>query len=288
MCRAWSSPTDGRRVRGGFLLAALLSASSCAGTGPPPELLDPSSVDPASTAALWRLDEPLTEDAMHDSGPYGLHGTAGPEVQADHGRVGGGRVFNGKLESFIYVPYSAALDTMGTIVVEAYVKADAEDRNPVQTIAARWGAMPEFQSWILFFSDEVAPPSRSVEPVAGTNPPGRLVFVLQTNKSPVPQAFAATDFQPWRSHTWNHVAVSVDGSSVRFYVNGRLESSYPCFGRVRASRAPLTIGNFLDATYDTGEMVWYRGFEGTGFSGMIDEVRISTIERARAWETAEP
>ncbi len=114
----------------------------------------------------------------------------------------------------------------------------------------------------------------------------KLRFALRTDRSPVPQVFAAEHFEPWRNRAWNHVAVCVDGRRISFYVNGRLDSSFPCFGRIRPSRAPLTIGNFLEASHDMGSNIWYLGLEGTGFSGMIDEFRISPAARSRTWESS--
>ena len=277
--------TPGSRVRDHLVFAALVASLSCAHLTPPPGPADQASIDDPSMIAFWRMDEPLTEDTIHDAGPHALHGTAGPGVHTDQGKMGSCRVFNGMHDCFIYVPYTTALDSMGTIVVEAQVMASLDEPNPIQTIAARWGPKEEFQSWILFLVGSSDPPAAAQLGIESSNLRGKLLFALRSDRAPVPQVFAADGFEPWRVRAWNHVAVSVDGDRISFYINGRLDSSFPCLGRIRPSRAPLTIGNILAASYDMGTEVWYRGLEGTGFSGMIDEFRISPIERARSWSS---
>ena len=113
------------------------------------------------------------------------------------------------------------------MVIEAQVMIGPEVPNVVQTIAARWSPKPEFQSWILFL---VTAPDASSYGRLGILPPdvnGTLLFALMTDRSPVPQVLAAEGFQPWHSRGWNHVALSVDGSRISFYINGRYDSSFP-------------------------------------------------------------
>ena len=215
-----------------------------------------------------------------DAGPFALHGTAGPEVRTDDGFRGQSRLFNGESDSFIYVPYSAALDTMGTLGISAQVTiGSGGPEEDFRTIAARWGPGPERQSWILFLGGTSAQRSHWPPAIEPSRESGKLFFALMTDMSPVAQVFVANGLEDWRQGTWNQVAVMFDGSSVSFYLNGRLDSSFPCFGRIRPSRAPLTIGNVVDHSYESGKEVWYRGLEGAGFAGWIDEFRISRIGR---------
>ena len=91
--------------------------------------------------------------------------------------------------------------------------------------------------------------------------------------------------QPLELNHWTQVAVSFDGQTVRFYINGRLDSQYATGSRIRTTRAPLLIGNYFDPR-------WLSTFEGrlsvgTGvdptpyyaFQGTIDELRISNVAR---------
>lgn len=276
------SPGMARRlpVVGWLVSLTILVSTSCAHVGLSPAPRERHATVDTLTTALWRLDDPSTEDVVLDAGPHELHGTAGHEVRTDEGYRGQAKLFNGRSDSFIYIPYSPALDTMGTIEISAQVMiGSGGPEEDFRTIAARWTPRPESQSWILFLGGTSAirsdwPPA--VEPSRET---GILFFALRTDMSPVAQVFAANGFEAWREGTWNQVAVAFDGSSVNFYINGRQDSSFPCFGCLSPSRAPLTIGNVIDRSYDTGADVWYRGIDRAGFIGWIDEVRVSRIGR---------
>ena len=86
---------------------------------------------------------------------------------------------------------------------------------------------------------------------------------------------------------WTHVAVTFDGQVVRFFVNGQPDGTFATTGRIRASQAPLLVGNFFDPRLLTdfgGDLrqgpaadtaPWYA------FDGGIDELRISRVARTR-------
>lgn len=60
--------------------------------------------------------------------------------------------------------------------------------------------------------------------------------------------------------TWTHLAVTYDGSDLRFYVNARSVSTTGKTGRITTSTDPLTIGS--------------DPFYGQYFAGLIDEIRV--------------
>jgi len=60
--------------------------------------------------------------------------------------------------------------------------------------------------------------------------------------------------------TWTHLALTYDGSALRFYVDGRPVSTMAKTGRITTSTSPLTIGS--------------DPFYGQYFNGLIDEIRI--------------
>ncbi len=60
--------------------------------------------------------------------------------------------------------------------------------------------------------------------------------------------------------TFTHLAVTYDGTTVRFYVNGSLVATKTATGAISTSTGPLQIGG--DSIY------------GQFFSGAIDEVRV--------------
>jgi hypothetical protein len=86
---------------------------------------------------------------------------------------------------------------------------------------------------------------------------------------------------------WVHVAATVDGETVRLYLDGRLDAQYVNTRTVRASPAPFVIGNAVDPRHLTtfggdlridpaaGVKLYYP------FSGQIDEVRLSRGARQR-------
>lgn len=61
-------------------------------------------------------------------------------------------------------------------------------------------------------------------------------------------------------NTWTHIAATFDGSTLKFYKNGTLESQKQLSGTIKTSSNPLRIG---------GNSIW-----GEYFSGLIDDVRI--------------
>jgi len=63
------------------------------------------------------------------------------------------------------------------------------------------------------------------------------------------------------SNAWSHVAMTYDGSVLKLYINGQLDSSFSVSGKIRKSSNPLTIG-------------LQQNNLGSAFSGVIDEVRI--------------
>ena len=72
---------------------------------------------------------------------------------------------------------------------------------------------------------------------------------------------------PWEE--WTHVALSFDGTTLRFFVDGALQEEAEHAGRITANRLPLFIGADPDP----------RGEPMSFFSGFIDEVRISSVAR---------
>jgi hypothetical protein len=66
-----------------------------------------------------------------------------------------------------------------------------------------------------------------------------------------------------RLNTWSHIAVTYDGSSLRYYVNGVEAGSVAANTAVTNTNSPLQIG--ADNVF------------GQYFSGLIDEVRVYNV-----------
>ena len=67
---------------------------------------------------------------------------------------------------------------------------------------------------------------------------------------------------------WAHVAVTYDGTNVRFYINGALDSTLPVGGPMTTNTEPVRIGNDVD---------WDQSPKG-----MLDDVRIWDVAASDA------
>jgi hypothetical protein len=257
-----------------------------AGPADPTGIAAPSA--DSVTLALWRMDEP-SGTRVGDSGPFRLEGVAGRSVTRPFGRFGGAAGFEASIESFVFVPYNPALETGAPLTVEAWVRptdfGDYEDT----PIAARWTEEANKQSWIFSLAGR-----RFAANLPGAQGPGlhrelfpdalagKLLFAYQPQSAGPPRAFVST--RPIELGRWTHVAVVFDGQVVRFVVNGELDSQFASLGRIRASEAPVLMGNYFDVRQLTGfggdlrpdlvdETAYYA------FRGQVDELRVSAAAR---------
>ena len=275
-----------------FAAALLLGCAGTAkhGTAEPKQPPHPPAAD-SVTVALWSFDE-NGGPTCGDSGPFRLRGTAGPETRTDFGRYKSARLFARTQQSFVFVPAGAALDVKGGFTIEAWVHVTSLSPYELEVIAARWTPIPGEQSWVFGITGR----NESV-PLAPVNSPGlftratsdqpaaRLVFVMQPAEAAAVSSFASVAAVPL--DRWVHVAATLDGSMVRLYLDGRLDSQYATRETIRPSAAPLVIGSFLDErrlSELTGQLLIdspadYSRFYG--FDGFIDEVRLSSVARSR-------
>jgi hypothetical protein len=273
--------------------AALLVVLATAGAKKPREPKKPPAAPAVDsvTVALWSLDEnggPLAAD----SGPFRLRGTAGADTRTDFGRFRSARVFTRAQQSFVVVPRNPALDVEGGFTIEAWIQVNTWSPYELQCVAARWSTVPGEQSWVLGVTG-----LEQAYPVVPAGAPGlferwvtdtqagRLVFLFQPAEAAAPVAFASVGSLPLGR--WVHVAATADGSVVKLYVDGRLDSQYATLQTVRASLAPLVIGGFVDERR-LSDLSGQLQIDGTsdyspyyGFDGVIDEVRLSNTARAR-------
>ena len=239
------------------------------------------------TVALWRFDE-AAGTRCTDAGPFRLDATAGRGTHTLYGRYGSAREFTRVIDSFVYAPYNPVLDTSSGFTVEAWVMPSGFGLFEDTPIAARWTQEGNEQSWLFgIVGYKIKPPAtRTPSPghhdalvIAGTT--GHLVFAFQPADASQPRAFVSS--QAVVLDRWTHVAVSFDGSVVRFFFDGQLDAQYATPGQIQASRAPLLIGNYVDTRrlssfsgelrMEPGEVPYYA------FVGLIDELRISSAAR---------
>ncbi len=75
--------------------------------------------------------------------------------------------------------------------------------------------------------------------------------------------------EPWAWNEWTHLALTFDGNTARFFVNGRLQSEAPAQASRTFNALPMYIGADVD-----------RNAAPTSyFTGQIDEVRVSDVAR---------
>jgi hypothetical protein len=257
------------------------------------ELPAPPVVD-SVTVALWALDEnggPLAGD----SGPFRMTGTAAPDANTDFGRFRSARLFNRTQQSFVIVPPNPAMNLRGAFTIEAWVNINSWSNYELQVIAARWSPVPGDQSWVFGVSGfKEKYPLVPVGPELFASavldvPASRLVFVMQPAEAASTVSFATVGSLPLGR--WVHVAATLDGTVVRLYIDGRMDSQYATRQTLRASLAPLVLGSFVDPRRinDTSGHMQIEGPSDYssfyGFDGAIDEVRLSNAARDR-FETA--
>ena len=274
----------------------LLTLAACAKNARQPDVAADTPGTPVDsvTVALWRMDETGGTHAA-DAGPARLDATAGPDTRTIFGRFRGARLFTRSANSFLHVSYSPLLDSQSALGIEAWVAPNSYTPYEDSPIAIRWSPTTAEHSWMFSIVGANLPASlRPAEFGAGTGPgwhrefvqgaqAGRLLFVFQPEDAGAPRVF--TSLSTVELQRWTHVAVTFDGEVVRFFVNGQPDGTFATAGRIRASQAPLLVGNFFDPRFltdfggdlrqgpTTDAVPWYA------FDGGIDELRLSRAAR---------
>jgi hypothetical protein len=278
-----------RRGSAGRVLAAtvgLLALAACAKSLKPPGVTAdrPGTPVDSVTVALWRMDETGGTLAA-DAGPSRLDATAGPDTPTIFGRFRGARSFESSANSFLFVPYSPLLEAQTALSIEAWIAPNAFVMYPAAApIAVRWSPTTNDRSWAFALTGTPGP-ALPPQPdwLQGDVESRRLAFGFQPDGAGSTRTFySQSEIELQR---WTHVAVTFDGQVVRFFVDGQPDGTFATDGRIRASQAPLLVGNYFDTrllTNFTGDLrqgpttdtpTWYA------LDGGIDELRISRAAR---------
>jgi hypothetical protein len=283
-------------LRLGAALAGLLALVSCARAPRAPDVAADAPGTPADsvTVALWRMDETGGTHVV-DAGPLHLDATAGLDTRTIFGRFRSARQFGRSNDSFLYVAYNPALDVTRALTIEAWVNPGTYSPYEASPIALRWSPSTAERSWIfaivgssldplLWPSDLGQPPGPLwLQPFVQGAGEGRLLFVYQPADAGPPRTYVS--LSRIELNRWTHVAVTYDGQVVSFWVDGRIDGSFAAVAGLRASQAPLLVGNYFDPRFLTnfgGDLrqgpasdpkPWYA------FEGGIDELRLSNVAR---------
>jgi glucose/arabinose dehydrogenase len=184
--------------------------------------------------AAYGFGEP-SGTTVNDSSGLNHTGTISGATRTAAGRFGAGVTFDG-INDLITIVDSAALDLTAAMTLEAWVL-------PTANGGWRTVILKETTSDLAYalYSD---------------NPSARATG--WTNISSSTQSVVSTSAVPL--NTWTHLAVTYEGSILRFFRNGVQEATKTVSGAIVTSANPLRIG---------GNLLWSEYFAGT-----IDEVRI--------------
>jgi hypothetical protein len=145
--------------------------------------------------------------------------------------------------AYIQVPHAAALNPPSAITVEMWLKLDTATPVPATDCSSLVG-----KDWMQSYWFGVCS--------------GKLRFYPRGSSS------ARTDTASVPIGVWSHVAVTYDGSFVRFFINGNQTNAFAATGAMTASTAPLRLGS--DVQWNHSPV------------GYLDDIRIWRVARTVA------
>ena len=232
---AYTSPTSGAGLVDGGTAAPTWGTFTATKSVPWGDALVGNET---SLIGLWHLD-----DAGTDATANANHGTLTNGVTFAGGRLGSAGNFNGS-DQFVSVPDNGTvLDPSSQITVAAWVNTNAV--GSYQTIASK----PAGTSWVSPYARY----NLRLQDSANSN---RFSFFAQ-------QCCGANLLESTVSAsagTWYHVVGTHDGSTIKLYINGALDTSSALSTTITDSDRPLAIGQ--------------HGNSGQYWNGLIDEVAI--------------
>ena len=199
------------------------------------------SVQPANAqstgglVAAYNFDEGSGYTLTDRSGS-GNHGTISYATWNKTGKYNGSLSFNG-LYSLVTIKDSPSLDLTTGLTLAAWVY-------PTSTL----------NSWpTIILKEQTGDLAYSLYANSDLNKPSGAIFTTSE--------ILARGANLLPLNTWTHLALTYDGSYMRFYVNAVLTGSIPKTGPIATSTFPLRIG---------GNKLWSNEY----FKGYIDDVRI--------------
>ena len=242
------------------------------------------------TLALWHMDE-TSGTLVQDAGPHHLDGVAGPGTDVGSGYTSAGRRFTGDTDAYMLVPWKPPLRELSEFTVEASNRLSETSGN-LRTIAAQWTSRELSSSWYfgVIGADTVRTNSQGDVILRSAHLGSHhLVFAYVSTQHLGDDAVRVVmSEKALIPGIWTHVAVTFDGTRVRFYRDHKpdwtseweweqmQEETRRAPDQMRKTETPLTIGNYFETFLPQGPRGFsYTAPEGVAFSGEIDELRIS-------------
>jgi hypothetical protein len=198
----------------------------------------------SNTMGLWHLEEATGSGAyIKDSSNYANNGTPTGTTYTD-GKIGKARSFNGTSD-YISVADSSSLKPTSQLTVAAWIKPMAIGSHMEVECKGTEGDV-------------------AMDYCLGLTDTGNLRPKLYTDTWYYP-----TGSTVFKVGQWYYIAMTYDGSSLKGYVNGALDTSQAVTGSIRTSASTLRIGAYSPAS--PGSKLW--------FNGSIDEVSVSNTAR---------
>jgi hypothetical protein len=193
---------------------------------------------PSDSATALAAYHPFSGSANDESG-QGNHGTVeGARLTEDrHGHANRAYEFDGQ-DDVIIIPDHSSLDITGQISLAAWVFPTAQKSQQI------------IRKGVELRGSSAAPYSLSL---SGT---GDVIFSLNLNSQ-----WTQVKKTGYPLNNWFFVVGTYDGTSMKLYVDGKLESSISVSGSMNTNTSPLLIGTRLNTPADT-------------FKGKIDEIRV--------------
>ena len=190
-----------------------------------------TSITDPSLVAYWKLDESTGAIAGDSSG----HGNNGALINAPAwtlGKIDGALNFNG-VRSYVSVPDSTALNP-SQITLSAWINSRTPGSGTPQVILAKDdGAHVEYDLQV-----------RS----------GKVRFLFNGT--------VLTGATTLAANSWNLIAGTYDGATLKIYVNGALDASVPLSAKISVNSLPVTLGSRSKAR------------SPFVFNGILDDLRI--------------
>lgn len=209
---------------------------------------------PGASVGYWKLDEGSGTTAFDSSGNNN-HGTLINGPTWVNGKYGKALSFDG-LDDSVQVPDSNSLDIAEKITISAWIRA-VPGTDIMEIVDKGDSDNPAYMGYALRISRD----NDQIPPSAGPNERGRANFAIFLTGLPFPNN--APYINSWTrvdDNNWHFVAATYDGTAMRMYVDGVLETIFNVSGTLYTNDYFLSLGQA-------------RG-GGRSFRGIIDEVKI--------------